>query len=126
MAIDNFILEDINKVIEQYNLYFQRKLGSIPGIYKKSNKDHYCFIPSRDIVEIINTLYKVKEQLHTPPIKFLDCGCGIGNIMLIAEVVGYEVYGIEYEKVTCKIARDLTWKPNTVRGNKKNDSIPRA
>ena len=129
MAIDNFILEDINRVIEQYNLYFQRKLGSIPGIHRKSNKDHYCFIPSRNVVEITNVLYKAKEQLctsplkHTLPLKFLDCGCGIGNIMLIAEAVGYKTYGIEYEEATCKVARDLTWKPRTVRGNNKNNSI---
>lgn len=126
MVIDNFKIECINEIIERYNLYFRRKLGSIPGVYKKSNKDYYCFIPSRNFIEIIDILYKVKEQLHiwhSPPIKFLDCGCGIGNIMLIAETVGYEVYGIEYEKATCKIARDLTWKPCTVRGKKKNSSI---
>ena len=45
--------------------------------------------------------------------------------MLIAEAAGYEVYGIEYEEATCKIARDLIWKFRTVKGNKKNDSIIR-
>jgi SAM-dependent methyltransferase len=122
-GLSSYITECVNNIIEQYNLYFQRKLGSVPDVYKKSNEDHYCFIPSRNIAEIIDILYKVKRQLHTPPIKFLDCGCGIGNIMLIAEAVGYEAYGIEYEKVTCKIAKDLTWKLRAVRGNRKNGSI---
>lgn len=125
MVIDNFKIECINRIIAQYNLYFQKKLGSIPGVFKKSNQDHYCFIPSRNFIEVIDILYKVKEQLCTPPLKFLDCGCGIGNIMLIAEAVGYEAHGIEYEKATYKIAKDLTstWNSRTVKGKKKNKSI---
>lgn len=118
------------EVIEQYNLYFQRKVGSVPGIYKKSNEDHYCFIPSIQVTKIIGALDEVKEHIRrkslpycVQPLKFLDCGCGIGNIMLIARAVGYEVYGIEYEKATCKIARDLTWEDTTPRRQKKNDAI---
>lgn len=114
----------VAEIIKQYNSYFQRQLKSTPGVWKKSNEDHYCFIPSRDIESIIDTLYEVYKLLYTkPPLKFLDCGCGIGNIMLIARTLGYDVYGIEYEKATCKIARDLTWEGSTCRGQKRNNSI---
>ncbi len=117
------------EVLRQYNSYFQRKLGSIPGVYKKSNKDYYCFIPAYSAIEIMDTLRMVrkhickKRQISQLQLKFLDCGCGIGNIMLLAKSAGYEVYGIEYEKAVCEVARDLTWDRSSPRRGRKNDAI---
>lgn len=96
----------VDTIIEAYNLYFQRKLGSVPGVWKKTNEDHYCFLPSHHITEIEKDLRKV-QKLLSPPMKFLDCGCGIGNIMLLAQAMGFIVYGIEYEEETALIAKEL-------------------
>ena len=46
------------------------------------------------------------KRLHNP--LFLDAGCGIGNIMLIARVAGFEVAGIEYDPELAKVAKRLT------------------
>ena len=96
----------VDTIIEQYNLYFQRKLGSVPGVWKKTNDEHYCFLPAHHITEIEKDLRKVQEILSLPT-KFLDCGCGIGNIMLLAKAMGFITYGIEYEEETVRIAKEL-------------------
>ncbi|MFH7326277.1 class I SAM-dependent methyltransferase [Desulfurivibrio sp. C05AmB] len=37
----------------------------------------------------------------------LDVGCGIGNVMLLAEQMGFDVYGLEKDPHPCAIARRL-------------------
>jgi len=37
----------------------------------------------------------------------LDIGCGIGNVLLFAEQLGFEVYGIEKDHYPCSIAQRL-------------------
>lgn len=45
----------------------------------------------------------------TPPVapSFLDVGCGIGNVMLLAEQLGFEVHGLEKDRKPCAVARRL-------------------
>lgn len=38
---------------------------------------------------------------------FIDIGCGIGNVLLVAEQMGFDVYGIEKDPYPCQIARRL-------------------
>ena len=38
---------------------------------------------------------------------FIDVGCGMGNVMLIAEQLGFDVFGIEKDRYTLPIARQL-------------------
>jgi len=43
------------------------------------------------------------------PFQFIDCGCGVGNILLLArETAGYRTTGLEYEPEMVKIAKLLT------------------
>jgi SAM-dependent methyltransferase len=42
---------------------------------------------------------------HAP--RFLDVGCGIGNVLLVAEQFGFEVYGIEKDEYPFKVAARL-------------------
>jgi SAM-dependent methyltransferase len=37
----------------------------------------------------------------------LDIGCGIGNVLLFAEQLGFDVYGIEKDPYPCSIAQQL-------------------
>lgn len=39
--------------------------------------------------------------------KFIDIGCGIGNILLLAEMMDFEVFGIEKDTASLSIAREL-------------------
>lgn len=41
---------------------------------------------------------------------FIDVGCGIGNVMLMAELMDFQVYGIEKDEYPFKIARKLMGK----------------
>lgn len=73
-----------------------------------SDADHFGFIPS-DPGYILKSLIKAKDLIHarTYP-KFLDAGCGAGNIMLLADCVGFDTWGIERDPETIKLARKLT------------------
>jgi len=41
------------------------------------------------------------------PTRFLDVGCGIGNVLLFAEQFGFETYGIEKDEYPFQIAAKL-------------------
>ncbi|HIJ89950.1 MAG: class I SAM-dependent methyltransferase [Desulfobulbaceae bacterium] len=41
------------------------------------------------------------------PLRFLDVGCGIGNILLFAEQFGFEVHGIEKDEYPFQVATRL-------------------
>jgi len=64
---------------------------------------HYHFIP-RDTGNVMNMLVLARKyitnlgKLDRP--KFLDCGCGVGNVVILANFVGFNAYGIEYDTVT--------------------------
>jgi SAM-dependent methyltransferase len=47
------------------------------------------------------------EAGDAPRPTLLDIGCGIGNVLLFAEQLGFEVYGIEKDPYPCSIARRL-------------------
>ena len=42
-----------------------------------------------------------------PPPRLLDVGCGIGNVLLIAEQFGFEVYGFEKDEYPFRVAAKL-------------------
>ena len=111
MADEHEIIRVLSSSIRTYNSYFQHILGTDDeGGYKKSNKDHYSFIPTHNIEKIVRTLHYVRTLdtgRNRSRNKFLDCGCGIGNIMMIANSLGFKAYGIEYEKENVELARKL-------------------
>ena len=47
------------------------------------------------------------EAVPEPPLRLLDVGCGIGNVLLIAEQFGFDVYGIEKDEYSFPIAAKL-------------------
>lgn len=47
------------------------------------------------------------EPGEKPRPTLLDIGCGIGNILLFAEQLGFDVYGIEKDPYPCSIAQRL-------------------
>ncbi len=48
-----------------------------------------------------------ETKMFRPGLRFIDIGCGIGNILLIAEQLEFEVFGIEKDPASLAIAREL-------------------
>ena len=69
--------------------------------WNRPNGKYYPFIP-HDPDHAIQQLITVKKLLttenRTERISFLDVGCGIGNIMVLAQSMGFKPAGIEYNK----------------------------
>lgn len=108
----------LSDAIQCYTHYFQDKLGCVAPHWKKSNPKYYSFIPSSP-VSAIDCITKAKDCLESKPsgtYKFLDCGCGIGNILMIAEIVGFEAAGIEYEADTVALANDMMKSVRSIIG----------
>ena len=88
----------LSSVVENYNNYIRSELGfsnnySIeergkgPG---KLHKEHYPFIPTYDISSLLRCLYQVRDYIFKKKkshrnLNFFDCGCGVGNIMLLVK-----------------------------------------
>lgn len=74
---------------------------------------HYRFIPKGvgDSMRILTHSYSHimsgdRGFAYRKPM-FLDCGCGVGNIALLAHFIGFDAYGIEYDKATLKRGKKL-------------------
>jgi 2-polyprenyl-3-methyl-5-hydroxy-6-metoxy-1,4-benzoquinol methylase len=66
----------------------------------------YPFVPmdtrqAYDQIKMAQGLVDVKNPT------FIDVGCGIGNVMLMAELMEFTVYGIEKDEYPFKIAQKL-------------------
>jgi len=83
---------------------------------KSRNKmGHYHFIP-RDVENVLSMLIYSRNYLKTvlpksleygKGPKFLDCGCGVGNIVILAHFAGFDAYGVEYDPLTLTRGRRL-------------------
>ena len=83
-------------------------------IWKRNTKrGSYGFVPTKGaLLEVSRAMEFVlaylTEKMGRPNFSFLDAGCGAGNILLIANAIGFnELYGIELDDKTVKIANDL-------------------
>ncbi len=81
----------------------------------KGKPSCYGYIPNRPY-EVMMCLKVAYKLLHDDPshdvrsykrYKFLDAGCGVGNIMLMAKRLGFESYGIDNDDKTIALARKL-------------------
>ncbi len=104
----------LDTVVRTYTKYFQKKLGFDYGGKKKGKRHegHHPFIPYLDSAKTVDHIRIAKAHIckkEAKPLKFLDCGCGIGNIMILAYATGgfYKTDGVEYDLSTWRIAKDL-------------------
>jgi 2-polyprenyl-3-methyl-5-hydroxy-6-metoxy-1,4-benzoquinol methylase len=63
----------------------------------------YIEILAKELEIIQRRLYK---KLRRKP-KFLDIGCGIGNLVMLASFLDYEAAGLEYNLKTYRVAKKL-------------------
>lgn len=77
---------------------FNSAIGSIKETAgnNRPNQDYFDFQPygARTIYDILS---RIREK-YPDHKKFLDVGCGIGNILSIARILGFQSTGIEYNE----------------------------
>ncbi len=105
---------------EEHDIFFN-VINRFVGFYsrdaaKETRNDTDCEYPfvAMDTRQIFAQLRFVSDFLgidrdepSAPMPRFLDVGCGIGNVLLIAEQFGFEVYGIEKDDYSFPIAAKL-------------------
>lgn len=85
----------------------------------RKNKS-YPFIPFHtktavaQIMKAYNVLTSTRRPNTYPTYKFLDAGCGIGNIMLLASKIGFTVYGLEIDPTIIRFAREIGLYSNNI------------
>lgn len=103
------------------NDIFYNVINRFVGFYsrdaaKETRNDTDCEYPfvAMDTRQIFAQLRFVGDFLEldrdepaSPMPRFLDVGCGIGNVLLIAEQFGFDVYGIEKDEYSFPIAAKL-------------------
>ncbi len=94
----------INRFIGYFSRQAQQQTQSDPA-------SEYPFIAmdTRQAYEQIRVAkeYLLKKQQFSQDLQFIDIGCGIGNILLMAELMEFRVFGIEKDPVPFKIAKNL-------------------
>jgi len=106
-------------VINSYQSYFGNMFGGNKKYHEASAKGHYLFVPTYGIGDMINVFYDMRpviiKDLHERrAARFLDAGCGVGNMMLLAEKVGFNVYGIEFDPEIAEVANALTYNSKSI------------
>lgn len=115
-----------SSAIRTYTDYFQKLLNCHAGPDnvkgKVWTKDHHKFIPSSNSLTVISCLRLVRNYIEDKHhssrydvIRLLDCGCGVGNILLLARGLGgFRVTGLEYEPEAVEIAKRLIGSYGTI------------
>ena len=85
-------------IINRYIAFFTREIQKQS---KNNTSSEYPFVAMdtrqafQEIKLAWDYLKEKKSGTEASPPTFLDIGCGIGNVLLFAEQVGFDVYGIE-------------------------------
>ncbi len=98
-------------VINRFIGYFTR--DSIRET-KNDTKTEYPFVPM-DTRQAFEQILAARRHFDSQgsfnrPLTFIDIGCGIGQIMLMAEMAGFDAFGIEKDPYPCTIAQRLMGK----------------
>ena len=98
------------KCISFYIHYFKARQEDRGGIIVMQ-RGRFRFIPA-DLDQVLYFLSKVvkyynKKGISTHSLKFLDAGCGIGNVLTIANLMGFQAHGIEIDNKNIRIAKKL-------------------
>ena len=111
MCNKNCCCDQLECVINSYTDYF-RSLTRPKRNGSKYKEEYHPFIPLTKPKSLINTFIDIKNYLRLRDRttndfypKFLDAGCGIGNIMLIAKQCNFCVNGIEYNTTAHRLCK---------------------
>ena len=94
-------------VINRFIGYFTRK--AVPATVNDITRE-YPFV-AMDTRQAYEQLLLARDFLHDKhpgsDLRFIDIGCGIGNIMLLAEMMGFSIFGIEKDTPSFETAIHL-------------------
>jgi len=87
---------------------FRNNDKGISHARKRYKMGHYPYI-TRSMEAVMSMVIHVRKCFgHEGPVpKFLDCGCGVGNVVMMAHFAGFDAYGIEYDPVTLQRGKRL-------------------
>jgi SAM-dependent methyltransferase len=95
-------------VINRFIGYFTRK--TVPRSTNDADREYpFVAMDTRQAygqIRLAWSYLEIQNGWQKAP-GFLDIGCGIGNILLLAEMVGFCVHGIEKDEPSLAIAREL-------------------
>ncbi|PIE64167.1 MAG: SAM-dependent methyltransferase [Desulfobacterales bacterium] len=95
-------------VINRFIGYFTRQ--ALPATTNDTTKEYpFVAMDTRQAYEQIRLARDFLIHAGSAPdhLSFIDIGCGIGNILLIAEMMGFNVFGIEKDSASLTTARQL-------------------
>lgn len=106
---------------EQHNDIFFNIINRFVGFHsqdavRNTDNDTDCEYPfvAMDTRQVFTQLEFVGRHLELDPDappkhppRLLDVGCGIGNVLLVAEQFGFEVYGFEKDEYPYRVAAKL-------------------
>jgi SAM-dependent methyltransferase len=103
-------------VINRFIGYFTRQ--AVANTSNDTAREYpFVAMDTRQAYEQIRLARRHLQEQSPPPatLKFIDIGCGIGNILLIAELMEFEVFGIEKDMGSLAIARSLVGERSVSR-----------
>jgi len=82
-------------------------------------EEYFGYIPLSYTISTLrlfeHVYYYLHKKYHCKVLTFCDAGCGVGNIMLLAENAGFSVYGVEIDKSTARLAQCIIGADNTIK-----------
>ena len=119
------IIKIYEYTIRSYNSFLRILSNNHKTAENKYSKNYYSFIPLPHFRDLIQDFYETYRKLRkkTKAPTFIDIGCGCGNILVLAQSIGYKIYGIDNDPKCINIARKLcfaglpTYSERIFRGN---------
>lgn len=108
--------KDLKEIINAMSMAYSnciRHIAQESGVtshhyFLEDGKQCFGFIPYYDYDNTVYILTKLRGNYgywYKSRPKFLDIGCGIGNIVLLAKAVGYAADGLEYNPKIYEVAK---------------------
>ncbi len=107
-------------VINRFIGLFSRKIQRDTKL--ETDKEYpFVAMDTRQVFEeLVIATNHLKEKHATEDLggfRFVDVGCGFGNVMLLAEQFGYDVYGIEKDETSIEAALDFFDQDQIIRAD---------
>lgn len=101
------LAEMVERMFRKEQHRFETGRAGEKFIKKRRKLGHYNFI-ARPALGLISNLVLLRELMRVEFNKarnydkpsFLDCGCGVGNVVAYAHFAGFSSYGVEYDQAT--------------------------
>jgi SAM-dependent methyltransferase len=104
-------------IINRFIGYFTRDSQRLS---QNDPESEYPFVPmdTRQVFEQLKFVHAFlidTSQTSAEPLSFLDIGCGIGNVLLIAELMEFQVEGLEKDEYPFTVAAKLIGQEKVIQ-----------